>query len=417
MRITGAILYRPQLASNERHITNDKTIKILTVGESTTADYWSSSEEGSWPRQLDKMLKSKGYNAKVINVAKGGVQSSFILSDVDMWIDKYNPDIVISMMGINDNRHTYYQQGDNYNFSGLKSFVFSLKLVKLSYWVFEAVNNLIHKKFSIGTIRWLTYEQRDNVPQFAKDFNKYNLDIAFEKVRVKAAGNKCVEALYLSEIITKLRGDNDFSKYSKLKDKLVPMAVRALTLCPTNHDVMYISINTLGIDHDTCRKMILQVTPYIKEIEQDIWGSMSYCFDEIKDIPDLIFYELGKRNISLNLKLAKNEVTAHHYRTLFDKLNLKSIKLIAMQYPTVSLSPLRGYFVDRDGEWIKPDYQNIILVENRDNFLKALSIHSYDQVFMDSFNKSWGHTTFFGHELIAKQVLTEVERIIKNRSK
>lgn len=52
-------------------LNSEKTgnhIKILTIGESTTADILAGAKPSdSWPRQMEAILNQRGYSVKVIN--------------------------------------------------------------------------------------------------------------------------------------------------------------------------------------------------------------------------------------------------------------------------------------------------------------------------------------------------------------
>ena len=70
--------------------------RILCLGESTT--------DGQWPYPLEKMLndKSIGIRFEVIDKGKGGTTTDFIVLGLEQNLDRYKPDMVIAMMGIND---------------------------------------------------------------------------------------------------------------------------------------------------------------------------------------------------------------------------------------------------------------------------------------------------------------------------
>ncbi|MAG50614.1 hypothetical protein CL621_03160 [archaeon] len=84
---------------------NDRVYHILTLGECTTADIMGNSP---WPRQLEVILndKSQGHKFKVFNEGVGGTNTAYILSNLEENLDKYNPDMVITMMGANDYKLT-----------------------------------------------------------------------------------------------------------------------------------------------------------------------------------------------------------------------------------------------------------------------------------------------------------------------
>ena len=103
LRIAGFGLLALQ---RQRNIVTDKTedvYRILALGESTTAAniFYGQS---SWPEELEVILnnKSKDIKFKVFKEGISGITTADILSHLKDNLDKYNPDIVITMMGTND---------------------------------------------------------------------------------------------------------------------------------------------------------------------------------------------------------------------------------------------------------------------------------------------------------------------------
>lgn len=98
---TVAALYRwerapatPSLAAGVR------TYRILCLGESTTA----LGGRDSYPAQLEVRLNAAvpGSRFVVINAGIPGVSSERILSELEANLDRFQPDVVVTMMGIND---------------------------------------------------------------------------------------------------------------------------------------------------------------------------------------------------------------------------------------------------------------------------------------------------------------------------
>lgn len=73
---------------------------IVAVGDSLTAGLGVNEEE-SYPAQLEKKLRSAGYNWRVVNAGISGETSSGTLSRIN-WVMKLRPDIVILETGAND---------------------------------------------------------------------------------------------------------------------------------------------------------------------------------------------------------------------------------------------------------------------------------------------------------------------------
>jgi len=83
------------------------TFRILCLGESTTA----GGGKQSYPRQLEKILNQRNIGIKfsVINEGIPGIDTSYILNHLEENLNKYHPDMVITMMGSNDRYIKYYE--------------------------------------------------------------------------------------------------------------------------------------------------------------------------------------------------------------------------------------------------------------------------------------------------------------------
>ena len=102
------------------------------------------------------------------------------------------------------------------------------------------------------------------------------------------------------------------------------------------------------------------------------------------------------------------EITQHNYKQLYNILEKRSIKYIAMQYPTLSVDVLKSMFNENE---------NIIFVSNEENFKNALENARYEDYFSDSFARrgsdflfkgNWGHTRLKGDILIAENVANDI---------
>ena len=101
LRIGGAFFSFRQDLGN-RAAANSGTYRILCIGESTTA----LGGGNSYPSQLESILTQRFVRRqfKVINKGLVSKTSQDILSQLKENLDRYKPQLVIAMIGINDNR-------------------------------------------------------------------------------------------------------------------------------------------------------------------------------------------------------------------------------------------------------------------------------------------------------------------------
>lgn len=102
LRSIGALLQHLQERRNQTALRAKRDIRILCLGESTTADFQPFFP--SYPRQLERLLNSSslGLRFSVINKGRVATRTSFIAENLPEYLRQYKPHIIIAMMGIND---------------------------------------------------------------------------------------------------------------------------------------------------------------------------------------------------------------------------------------------------------------------------------------------------------------------------
>jgi len=96
LRLGGFVLSSIQEHRNLQSIKQKGVYRILCLGESTTRD--------QYPSYLEEILnqRDRGVRFSLIDKGGAGVNTAVILSQVGSYLDEYHPDMVVTMMGIND---------------------------------------------------------------------------------------------------------------------------------------------------------------------------------------------------------------------------------------------------------------------------------------------------------------------------
>ncbi len=96
LQLSGFIILSLQEYRNRQTIRQKGIYRILCLGESTT--------QNQYPFFLEKILNQRNIGTRfgVIDKGIGGTNSSLILRQVESYLDKFHPDMVVVMMGIND---------------------------------------------------------------------------------------------------------------------------------------------------------------------------------------------------------------------------------------------------------------------------------------------------------------------------
>jgi tetratricopeptide (TPR) repeat protein len=83
------------------------------------------------------------------------------------------------------------------------------------------------------------------------------------------------------------------------------------------------------------------------------------------------------------------------YQALLKALAARSIPLVAVQYPTRPVEPLKRLFEDQKG---------VYFVDNEVSFRERLQVESYDSLFWDNCYGDFGHCTRLGNRILAENV-------------
>ncbi len=106
LRLGGFIFLSLQEYRNRIAIKQKGSYRIMCLGESTTA-----GGDFSYPSQLEETLNQRdiGIEFTVINKGVPGVNTLHILASLENNLNQYQPDMVITMMGINDSYVKHYE--------------------------------------------------------------------------------------------------------------------------------------------------------------------------------------------------------------------------------------------------------------------------------------------------------------------
>ncbi|MBR9679095.1 MAG: tetratricopeptide repeat protein [Nanoarchaeota archaeon] len=130
--------------------TEQKEYRILCLGESTTAGI-----RNSWPQQLEITLnnKSEKIKFKIFNEGIPGTNTGLIISTLEENLEKYSPNMVISMMGINDIGISFYETQTK------NTFLEQLKIFDLAKIMIKNLENKIEQEKIIKYVENIKTEE------------------------------------------------------------------------------------------------------------------------------------------------------------------------------------------------------------------------------------------------------------------
>ncbi|MFH0801289.1 MAG: hypothetical protein V2A78_02745 [bacterium] len=125
LRLGGMVSRWVHEHKNSPSAIQKKDYRILCLGESMTAAGYNES----YPSQLEKLLSQRGGGTRfmVINKGEASINSNYILEHLEENLNKYRPDMVTAMMGINERVIQFYAdipEADSWIFRNLRSYRF-----------------------------------------------------------------------------------------------------------------------------------------------------------------------------------------------------------------------------------------------------------------------------------------------------
>ncbi|MCB4792522.1 MAG: tetratricopeptide repeat protein [Elusimicrobia bacterium] len=146
LRLGGFIYNSRQEIRNREELKKKKQVyRILCLGESTT--------QGEYPKYLEEVLNNRdiGIRFSVIDKGRQATTTTFILAKLEEDLDKYKPDMVITMIGVNDDRTDMVYEYEN---GGIKSLIKSIKIYKLARLLEQHIKRRIEELSTIkGNIK------------------------------------------------------------------------------------------------------------------------------------------------------------------------------------------------------------------------------------------------------------------------
>jgi len=342
---------------------SDADYKILCLGESTTANIYG--DNNSWPSQLEIILnnRSSGTKFKILNGGVSGTNTAFILSRLENNLDKYNSDMVITMMGINDVGLIFKYKKTS--IVKISLFFRDLRVYKLSKLLLTAWKNKINSAAQdINTI---------------KEHEMFRLEDKEKAIQYLLLGKKYRETGSFEE------AEDMFKKFIEIN---------------SNNDKVYAELGWL---YKNDKKLEEAEDMFKKAIELDPnsdgacrgLGQVYYK----QGVPSEKIEKFLKEN-ELSFRITANnsffDTTKYHYHMLYNELNKRKIKYIAMVYPTISVNEFKNIIFNEN--------EDVTCVSNEENFKKALKTGKYEDYFVDKFGGDFGHCTLKGNKLIAENV-------------
>ncbi|MFH1790404.1 MAG: tetratricopeptide repeat protein [Candidatus Omnitrophota bacterium] len=355
LRIGGFICLSLRDHSNRESMKEGNTYRILCLGESMTFDV----TKYSYPYFLEKILNEAdtGVKFSVINGGIPGTNTREILSGLRDNLDKYKPDMVVTMMGINDD-DVFREYAGFWNIPCLGE----MRVCKLALYLKERILKRIKKtaapRENNHAIPYDLLDRRVYYVEHGKAYQtegKYREGESMLKLGIKLDKDNLVAYMVLAQLYV------DQKRWEEAE-----AAVReGLERCPM-HDRLY--------------------------------ATLIYIYEQSRQYQMASDYHARLRNLRMRYY---NKATRENYMQVRDITSEKGIRLVAVQYPLRDVAPL---------EKMLTPYDDITFVDNEGIFKEALKHKPYEAYFKDRFAGDFGHCTPLGNELLARNIAETILR-------
>lgn len=398
LRLSGSLWMFRQKQANQNF---EKSKKILCLGESTTGlggDY-------AYPRLLQQELNhTYGVGVyEVINKGIPGITTSQIIQNLEMYLNKYRPHMVIAMLGINDDP-------DGEDSESVNIFQ-SLRVVKL--WN-HLRQSLMGERYQ--TNGWLmmadgNFEEAKKIFEDALQRNPNSIEAHIDLSLGYAFSGNYLES---EQIIQ-----------------------QAMQKDPNNID-LYIELGQVFILQKKWKQaeQIFEQAQSIEQHNNDVQLALGWCYlqngkiEQAENIfkmfvanqPNLesfaameLFYQTQNRDVLAREYYDKKRYVSDRMYGDHTKLNLhrlrdqilrRGIRLVAMQYPRRSVAPLQR---------VLGTHEDIIYIDNEEVFNQAILQGSYQDYFVNNFAGDFGHCTRAGNALLVRNLMKTLMGNLGNR--
>ena len=415
--------------------------RILCLGDSTTA----FGGKDSYPAQMENILNQGDLARRftVINRGIPGLDSAGIVSQAKGNIKRYSPDMIIALMGINDEFESLSALDAGYKMKSLIRRLRVYKLVKLFVLRLRSADNLRDTYFLEG-VSCLEYQRyREAERMFAKViklspewpsahiylsqcyYEQGRLDKAEELIqkaealavnfpliysdigwrysdmgflsRAEEAFKKAIEAKPLESI-----GYHHLAQFYQEKGRYPEaerMFKKAMRLSPDNNYNNYID---LGM-HYFERGMLFEAEDALKKaVLVDARDPVAYWYLGYLKKEQGHFAEASSYFSMIQSTLERiNKAARANFNRLRNIAVDNAIVLVAVQYPMRKLDSLKNMFSEPG---------RIIFVDNEAVFREALKKGRYEDYFIDRFAGDFGHCTAAGNQLLARNIASAIAR-------
>ncbi len=405
--------------------------RIICLGESTTVQTYSNNQNIAWPKKLERKHNSLGLGKtfRTITIAKHGTSTPFLIRDLERRIDEIKPDLVVSMMGINDiSTLSYFQRSD---------WLSTLRTVKLTRWLTQSLKQLViphvtepeGRRIEIAIMQLPPRAIVKNSLEVPQIQSENDLTTYVQNVEAYAHSLPRRHTFFAYQVaaiaLLNLRGIAEVDPNLKpflpsIAERTIEMSRKSIAHNPYSTSALRFFIYAAVNRPDLNAEIIKHIHNAI-----DHGGNLDSALLSLIGIyrDDRIQNELKEVGIATDTNATPLSKTRENYLYLARMLKQMGVPYMVMQYPNASINGMQSIFSNAEIPYatfsdlledssfnppVSPEFANILFVSN-ENFRSIVTPENEAEYFKDMFHNGpllhFGHTTEKGHELIADNVV------------
>jgi tetratricopeptide (TPR) repeat protein len=332
----------------------------------------------------------------VINKGMPATNSTVIVDLLEGYLARYNPHMVIVMMGVND---SLVGRGNEF-FLPIENVTFftELKTYKLArmLWLRIAKSPDSLERYP-RTYQELENNHRKTIEMHPGDQKAY---IYMGRCYMDDSQYDRAETFFKKAIEINPANNDPYLDLGRCYrnqsryDQAEAMFKKALAIKPEDIDG-YIDLAwcyELQVKHEQAEGLFRKIKLMSPKSEK-IFGKLAVCYQEQGR------YDLADEYFKIAARLrseSQNPMTRVNYRRLRQLVTQKGIKLVCVQYPMRGAGPLK--------EMLKPYGAGVVIVDNEKVFKDVLTKRKYSEYFTDDFGGEFGHGTSLGNRILAENI-------------
>jgi lysophospholipase L1-like esterase len=406
----GLRLIAPLYTLTESHSADSERKKaIVVLGESTSTDVITGNHR-SWVTQLEELQNSQpGPKFKFVNLAQPGTTTTALVDKLNRFLKKETPLLVISMMGLNDSPHFWYNR------------YFLIKNKRSTYYpkTLQLVKILWHyNDFKQPDLR---NDEAEPVPVEISPLDypdPKKLLIQLAKADLHSA--EYTKLLNSIEIFLTPKSKTEKAQfYNFLSHLLRPPYGEAPEKFMKSYELMKLGLANdanvkesldIGLHYatflnhrDECKTLVQTALDQNVKISNVSINRFMMCAPQETEMINVI---LEKQKEHFEFNSSNEPATSENYKIVFDLLMDRNTCWISMAYPREDLQEAATQFMS-SSEFGK----KFFTLENKEPFEEYLKTNPYNSLFIDKLTDKFGHLSEKGAGFIAENAFKKIQQI------